>query len=117
MAMQERMQVLYQARIYPEAAGPDLSEAQLNALHEAIKSVVQLAVSVDADASRFPQTWLFHYRCCLPPCLLCARAASRLVWSVQPPPLCDQCCLPPFVILACPFFPRGPSVNPKPGHQ
>lgn len=32
------------------------------ALHAAIRDVCQLASEVEADADRFPEDWLFHYR-------------------------------------------------------
>jgi hypothetical protein len=35
---------------------------QVAALHAAISSVCQLACEVEADSSRFPPDWLFHYR-------------------------------------------------------
>ena len=35
---------------------------QAAALHAAIRDVCRLASEVEADAERFPQDWLFHYR-------------------------------------------------------
>lgn len=56
-------EVLYQARIFPGDRGQDLQESQLRCLHSAIRSVLEKAVSVDADAEQLPRDWLFHYRC------------------------------------------------------
>lgn len=35
---------------------------QVAALHAAIRDVCHLASEVEADADRFPEDWLFHYR-------------------------------------------------------
>jgi formamidopyrimidine-DNA glycosylase len=35
---------------------------QVAALHHAIRHVCQLACEVEADADKFPPTWLFHHR-------------------------------------------------------
>lgn len=55
-------EVLYQARMHPEQPVSDLSQEQVAAVHAALDSVIQLAVSVDADSHKFPRDWLFHYR-------------------------------------------------------
>jgi len=41
---------------------PLCSLTQVAALHEALRSVLQTAVSVDADADRFPDDWIFAHR-------------------------------------------------------
>ena len=55
-------EVLYQARIHPESHACALDDGEVHTLHAAIKSVVNLACDVDADAARFPSAWLFHRR-------------------------------------------------------
>jgi hypothetical protein len=35
---------------------------QVAALHHATRHVCQLACEVEADADKFPPTWLFHHR-------------------------------------------------------
>ncbi|KAL4420824.1 hypothetical protein ABPG75_010480 [Micractinium tetrahymenae] len=55
-------EVLYQSRIHPEQPANSILADQVAALHRAIKDVCELAVAADADANRFPDTWLFHYR-------------------------------------------------------
>jgi formamidopyrimidine-DNA glycosylase len=55
-------EVLYHARIAPNRTAFALSELEVRSLVEAIQSVLQLAVSVDADYRRFPESWLFHHR-------------------------------------------------------
>lgn len=55
-------EVLYQAAISPLTLAQDLSQAQAQALFVSIKQIVEKAVSVDADARRFPEHWLFHKR-------------------------------------------------------
>lgn len=55
-------EVLYQARVHPEAACSSLSRAQVIAVHGSLLGIVRLAVSVGADSSQFPKDWLFHYR-------------------------------------------------------
>jgi len=55
-------EVLYHARIHPEQRCNSLSEEQIQALHEQIRDICTFAVKVNADASRFPDNWLFRYR-------------------------------------------------------
>ncbi|KAL6953296.1 Formamidopyrimidine-DNA glycosylase [Sarracenia purpurea var. burkii] len=55
-------EVLYQARIHPMEVVSSLSKEGCVALHKCIKEVVQFAVEVDADCTRFPLEWLFHFR-------------------------------------------------------
>lgn len=55
-------EALYAACIHPETQASALSEAQCDALHEAVRSVCQAAVAVNAESARFPADWLFHIR-------------------------------------------------------
>ncbi|CAI8611834.1 unnamed protein product [Vicia faba] len=55
-------EVLYQARIHPQQTASSLSGENCSTLYECIKEVIQFAVGVDADCSRFPLEWLFHFR-------------------------------------------------------
>ncbi|XP_020226298.1 formamidopyrimidine-DNA glycosylase isoform X7 [Cajanus cajan] len=55
-------EVLYQARIHPRQVASSLSDENCSTLYNCIKEVIQLAVEVDADCSRFPLEWLFHFR-------------------------------------------------------
>ena len=55
-------EVLFQAGIHPESPCDTLSENQVAALHTALQDVLTTAVSCNANASGFPDTWLFHYR-------------------------------------------------------
>ena len=55
-------EVLYQAKIHPEAVCRSLSKAQSACLHEAVMHVVNVACAANANAEHFPSDWLFHYR-------------------------------------------------------
>ncbi|KAL2982541.1 hypothetical protein AAZX31_13G347700 [Glycine max] len=55
-------EVLYQARIHPRQVASSLSNESCSNLSKCIKEVIHLAVEVDADCSRFPLEWLFHFR-------------------------------------------------------
>ena len=55
-------EVLFQARIDPRRHANTLSEAEAKLLRRRLKSVVETAVKVNADSSRYPRTWLFHRR-------------------------------------------------------
>lgn len=55
-------EVLFHAGIHPEQKPNILDEKTLFKLHENIKYVCETAVSVDADASQFPEGWLFRHR-------------------------------------------------------
>ncbi|XP_052726555.1 formamidopyrimidine-DNA glycosylase isoform X4 [Vigna angularis] len=54
--------LLDQAKIHPQQAASSLSDASCSTLYKCIKEVIRLAVEVDADCSRFPLEWLFHFR-------------------------------------------------------
>ncbi|KAF3971658.1 hypothetical protein ACB098_05G071200 [Castanea mollissima] len=55
-------EVLYQARIHPLQSSASMSKENSATLHKCIKEVIQYAVRVDADSSRFPLEWIFHFR-------------------------------------------------------
>jgi formamidopyrimidine-DNA glycosylase len=55
-------EVLYQARIDPRRVASSLARDEVRRLREALRRIVRTAVRVDADAARFPRTWLFHRR-------------------------------------------------------
>ncbi|KAL0050154.1 hypothetical protein WJX82_005296 [Trebouxia sp. C0006] len=55
-------EVLYQAKLHPEAKANSLTDAQIEDLHKAIKYVPEAAVEAEADHERFPPDWLFHVR-------------------------------------------------------
>ncbi|GFH14858.1 H2TH domain-containing protein, partial [Haematococcus lacustris] len=55
-------EVLYQARVHPEQLVADMPEAQVEAVHTAIREVCQTAVAANADSDMFPASWLFHAR-------------------------------------------------------
>ncbi|KAF5466793.1 hypothetical protein F2P56_016689 [Juglans regia] len=55
-------EVLYQARIHPLQIAASLSKENCATLHKCINEVIQYAVRVDAECSRFPLEWLFHFR-------------------------------------------------------
>ena len=55
-------EVLYHARILPFAKCSELSNAQLAQLHAAVLEICSIACACNANASGFPDTWLFHYR-------------------------------------------------------
>ncbi|XP_009615167.1 formamidopyrimidine-DNA glycosylase isoform X2 [Nicotiana tabacum] len=55
-------EVLYQARIHPMQTASSISKEDCATLLKCIYEVTEFAVEVDADCSRFPSEWLFHYR-------------------------------------------------------
>jgi formamidopyrimidine-DNA glycosylase len=55
-------EVLFQASLRPDRAADRLSVDEIRRLRARLLAVVRRAVSVDADADRFPRSWLFHYR-------------------------------------------------------
>lgn len=55
-------EILYQAKIAPGRRACELTEAEARRIRGKMKSIIEKAVSVDADKSRFPKTWLFHHR-------------------------------------------------------
>ncbi|XP_048329097.1 formamidopyrimidine-DNA glycosylase isoform X4 [Ziziphus jujuba] len=55
-------QFVMQAKIHPLQIASSLSRESCATLHKCIKEVVHYAVQVDADSSRFPPKWMFHFR-------------------------------------------------------
>ena len=55
-------EILYQARIDPRRRARDLDEREAKRLRTVLRQVVEAAVSVDAESSRYPARWLFHRR-------------------------------------------------------
>ena len=55
-------EVLYQAAIDPRRSVTSLSDAEVEALRKALRTVIRKAVAVDARKDRFPRNWLFHHR-------------------------------------------------------
>ncbi|TYK29600.1 formamidopyrimidine-DNA glycosylase isoform X1 [Cucumis melo var. makuwa] len=55
-------EVLYQARIHPNQSAATLSKESCAALHKSIQEVIEKALEVGADSSRFPNNWIFHSR-------------------------------------------------------
>ncbi len=55
-------EVLYQGAIDPRRRASDLKQTEVKRLRRLLGSIIQRAVDVGSDDSRFPRTWLFHYR-------------------------------------------------------
>lgn len=55
-------EVLYQAGLDPRRAVSSLTAREVRRLRAALARVVCVAVDVDADAARYPRSWLFHHR-------------------------------------------------------
>lgn len=55
-------EVLYQAGLDPRRPVGSLSDAEVSRLRATLGEVVRRAVEVDADAARYPASWLFHHR-------------------------------------------------------
>lgn len=55
-------EVLFQAAIDPRRTANSLSLAEAKRIRTTLTSVLKKAVAVDADASRFPPSWMFHRR-------------------------------------------------------
>lgn len=55
-------EILYQSAIHPAQRCNTLTTSQLLTLHTQIQAVVNKAVEVNADHSKFPKHWLFKYR-------------------------------------------------------
>ena len=55
-------EILYLSRIHPEQRCNTLDVEQLSTLHHQTSEVCRIAVSVNADADKFPDDWLFKHR-------------------------------------------------------
>lgn len=55
-------EALHLAKVHPQAVSNRLGDAQVAALHAAIRTVCRVACDVGADSERFPKEWLFHAR-------------------------------------------------------
>lgn len=55
-------EVLYQAKISPHRHCGNLSRKDIRHLLQTLRRILVKAVEVEADDSRFPDSWLFHHR-------------------------------------------------------
>ncbi|KAF5392541.1 hypothetical protein D9757_002153 [Collybiopsis confluens] len=55
-------EILYHSRVHPEQRCSTLTPTQMKSIHHNTKFVCEVAVSVDADDSKFPEGWLFKHR-------------------------------------------------------
>jgi len=55
-------EICYQAAVDPRRRASELSDPEILRLRQALKSIVETAIAVDADKARFPEHWLFHRR-------------------------------------------------------
>ena len=55
-------EILYQARVAPSRRADQLSPAEARQIRLRLKHIVETAVRVDARASHFPPSWIFHRR-------------------------------------------------------
>ncbi|CAM9850552.1 unnamed protein product, partial [Discosporangium mesarthrocarpum] len=55
-------EVCFQGGVHPGAQCNTLSPEQVASLHASLMTVCQVAVTAEADYSRFPADWLFHHR-------------------------------------------------------
>lgn len=55
-------EVLFQAKIHPATLANALDAPAAERLRKKIVAVLSKAVDVEADADRFPKSWLFHHR-------------------------------------------------------
>jgi formamidopyrimidine-DNA glycosylase len=55
-------EVLYRARIDPRMPGHELDNIRCERLRDALRYVIDIALAANADDSKYPSNWLFHYR-------------------------------------------------------
>ena len=55
-------EVLFQAGLAPTRRAHTFNDNETKRLHIALSHIVERAVELDADKSRFPKDWLFHHR-------------------------------------------------------
>lgn len=55
-------EVLHAASLAPRRTPASLKPSEIEALAHALVAVIEIAVGVDAESSKFPASWLFHLR-------------------------------------------------------
>lgn len=55
-------EILFQAMVHPAQYTNTLTDEELVALYDKMKYICELAVSVEADESKFPKDWLMKHR-------------------------------------------------------
>ncbi|KAJ1570053.1 hypothetical protein HK096_004090 [Nowakowskiella sp. JEL0078] len=55
-------EILFQSQIHPAQRTDDLSDENIQKLHEKMEFIVKKAVELDADSSKFPSDWIFDQR-------------------------------------------------------
>lgn len=54
--------IMLHARLHPERRVCDLSDEEIDKLHQAIVYISETAVAMNSDGTKFPSEWLFHRR-------------------------------------------------------
>jgi len=55
-------EILYQAKIDPRKPTNQLTPVETKRIRKKLEDIITFAIKVGADDSKFPRTWLFHYR-------------------------------------------------------
>ena len=55
-------EVLFQAGIDPRRRASSLNDAEVRRVRTRLRAIVRHAAEANADAFRYPRTWLFHRR-------------------------------------------------------
>lgn len=55
-------EILYQAHLDPHRLASHLSPAEVARLRQKLMSILRVSVRLEADWSRYPKNWLFHFR-------------------------------------------------------
>ena len=83
-------EVLFQARVHPEAATDELSRETVERLHRCMREVVAAAVEARVEPPRMPDDFLLTHRSEGEPCPRCGRPIEKIEVVGRPTYLCPH---------------------------
>jgi formamidopyrimidine-DNA glycosylase len=84
-------EILYQAKLHPEAKVDGLDDASLGRLHRALHKVLEKSVAAGADPEKMPRTWLLPNRHEGARCRRCGSAIGRIKTGGRSTYFCPGC--------------------------
>jgi formamidopyrimidine-DNA glycosylase len=84
-------EILFHARVHPQAKVDRVSEKQLNQIYKMMKSVLHKAIRYKAAPHRVPRNWLLPYRRKKNDCPLCGNKLRRIMINQRSAYVCPNC--------------------------
>ncbi len=84
-------EILFHAKIAPDLGIKDLSDQQIETLHQTMKEVLRVAIESHADSSRFPKDYLTPHRSESERCPVCSGRIAKKKIGGRTTYICPNC--------------------------